>query len=221
MMGWLILAALLLVTGAALVLLRVPRLLWSLVGAALMLGAAGYAWQGRPGLSGHPADPGAAGLGVDPALIDIRTQMFGRYGSDGAYLVAADALARSGSPEYEVQAILGGIRQSPGSVALWTSLGDALARHDGGRLSAPAQFAFDRAARLDPRHPGPPFFRGLAQVRGEDYAAAAASWHRALALTPPGASYRDAIAQRVMLLDRLRAMMDRGTPPAAVAQPAR
>ena len=32
----------------ALVLLRLPRLLWSFAGAALFLGAAGYAWQGRP-----------------------------------------------------------------------------------------------------------------------------------------------------------------------------
>jgi hypothetical protein len=207
MMGWIVLAVLMLATAVALVLLRVSRLLWSLAGAALMLGATGYAVQGRPGMAGHPVNPAAIVTGVDPALIDLRTQMFGRYGSDGAYLVAADALARSGSSDYEVQAILGGIRAAPGSVALWTSLGDALTRHDR-QLSAPARFAFDQARRLDPRHPGPLFFLGLAQVRGQDFAGAALSWHRALTLTPVDASYRGAIRERVALLDRLRGMMD-------------
>jgi hypothetical protein len=218
-MGWIALAVAMLATGAALLLLRVPRRLWSMVGAAIMLGATGYAVQGHPEMKGRPTDPAAVVAKVDPALIDLRTEMFGRFGSDGAYLVAADALARSGSPEYEVQAILGGIRMNGGSVALWTALGDALARHDGA-LSAPARFAFDRARRLDPRHPGPPFFLGLAQLRGGDLAGAAVSWHRALALAPAGASYRPTIAERTVRLDRVRAAIDAaGSSPAG--QPAR
>lgn len=207
-MGWLALA---LLAGAAfggLALMRVPRLLWSLLGAALMLGAAGYAWQGRPTLPGRPTASDTQTLLADPALIELRTQMFGRFGAEGAYLVAADALARSGSGRFEVQAILGGIGTSPRSTQLWTALGDALARHDGGRLTAPAQFAFDQARRLDPRHPGPLFFLGLAQIRGDDFAAAEASWRRALALTHPDAPYRSAIVDRLALLRRLRAMMD-------------
>lgn len=210
-MGWAMLAALVVATFAALVLLRVPRLLWSMVGAALMLGAAGYAWQGRPALPDSPARPNLDAAAPDQAMIDLRTQMFGRYGTDGVYLTAADAMARSGSPRYEVQTILGGLRAAPGSVALWTALGDAYARHDR-QLSAPARFAFDRAVRLAPRDPGPRFFLGLAQVRADDFAGAERSWRRALALTASDAPYRGAIAERVALLARLRQAMDAGPP---------
>ena len=190
---------------AALVRLRTPRLLWSMAGAALMLGATGYALQGRPLQPGAPARPNARTVGNEEGLIALRTPMFGRYGVEGAYLTAADAVARSGSSAYEVQVLLGAIRGAPKSAQLWTALGDALARHAGGRLSAPARFAFDQAIRLDPRHPGPRFFLGLAQVRAEEFEAAEASWRQALARTAPDASYRSAIAQRLVLLDRLNA----------------
>lgn len=207
-MGWIILAALAAAAFAALLLLGVPRLLWSMIGAALMLGATGYAWQGRPTLASHLASGVDRAQVPDEGLIDLRTQMFGRYGTDGSYLVAADAMARSGSPRLEVQAILGGIRGAPRSAALWTALGDALARHDRGQLSAPAHFAFDQAIRLGPREPGPRFFLGLAQVRGNDFAAAERSWRQALTLTTPTASYRNAITDRLALLVRLRAAMN-------------
>jgi cytochrome c-type biogenesis protein CcmH/NrfG len=129
--------------------------------------------------------------------------MFGRFGVEGAYLTAADAVARSGAGSYEVQALIGGIRSSPKSAQLWTALGDALVRHDGGRLSAPARFAFDHAIRLDPRHPGPRFFLGLAQVRAEDFEGAEVSCRQALARTASTAGYRPAIAQRLELLRTL------------------
>ena len=207
-MGWLTLAILTLAAFGALVLLRVPRLLWTMVGAALMLGAAGYAWQGRPTLAAQYAKADTTDAESLDGLIQLRTQMFGRYGADGAYLTAADAMARSGSPRYEVQTILGGIKGAPRSAMLWTALGDALSRHDRGQLSAPARFAFDQAIRLAPREPGPRFFLGTAQVRATDFLAAERSWRQALALTAPTASYRGDIVERLSLLTTLRAMMD-------------
>ena len=208
-MGWVALLVIAAAAFAALALLRVPRLLWSMAGAALMLGAAGYALQGDPLRPARPAAPERADLTPDEALTDLRTQMFGRFGAESAYLVAADALSRSGSPAYEVQALLGGIKGTPGSVQLWTALGDAIARHDGGQLSPAARLAFDRAHRLDPRHPGPLFFLGVSHVRAGDFAAAEGAWRRALALTAPDAPYRSAIAGRLELLTRLRAVDDR------------
>ncbi len=202
-MGWLMLLGLAASSFAGLLWLRVPRLLWSMAGAALMLGATGYALQGRPMLPGSSARPDTRAVGIDPGLIELRTQMFGRYGTEGAYLTAADAVARSGAGSYEVQALLGGIRSSPTSAQLWTALGDALVRHDGGRLSAPARFAFDQAIRLDPRHPGPRFFLGLAQLRADDLEGAEQSWRQALARTAATAGYRPVIAQRLALLQAL------------------
>lgn len=203
-MGWLVLLLLAGGAFAALLLLRVARPLWSLAGAALMLAATGYALQGSPGLPASPATPDTRLLGSDEAITELRGQMFGRFGVDGAYLTAADALARSGSARYEVEAILGGLRRDGTSVQLWTALGDAIARHDR-QLSPAARLAFDRAASLDPRSPAPSFFRGLAQLRMNDFDRAEASWSRALAMTATDAPYRPAIASRLDMLRRLRA----------------
>ena len=202
-MGWVLLLSLMLASAAALALLRLPRRLWSLVGATLMLGAAGYAWQGAPMLSGHPVAANRDALASDAAVIDLRTDMFGRYGPEGAYLTAADAMARAGSSRYEVETILGALRGAPKSVQLWTALGDALVRHDGGRLSPAARLAFDQANRIDPRHPGPYFFLGIALVRSGDLAGAERCWTQALARTHPQANYRPAIAERLAMVRQL------------------
>jgi len=204
-MGWLSLALLAIAAGAALVLLRVRPILWSMVGAALMLGAAGYAWQGHPGLPASPARPNVARASDDPSLIALREAMFGRFTADSAYLIAADAMTRTGDDRSAVRAILGGINRYPTSAMLWTALGSSLFAHDGNALSPPSLFAFQQAIRLAPRHPGPRFFLGLAQVRSGDYPAARSTWAKALALSPVGASYRRDIAVRVMLIDQLLA----------------
>lgn len=202
-MGWLTLILLALATAAALVALRVDRLLWSMAGAALMLSAAGYAWQGSPALPASAARPDALRIADDPALIDLRERMLGRFTADSAYLTASDAMARSGDRRSAVRAILGGLNRYPNSVMLWTALGTALATHDGNVPSPPALFAFQQAIRVAPQHPAPHFFLGLAYVRANDYATARTEWTKALALSPEGASYRRDITMRLMLLDRL------------------
>ena len=186
---------------AVLARLGVARRLWSLVGAVLMLGAAGYAWQGRPLLPGAPREAGVRPIELDQGLIELRGDMFGRFYSDAAYLVAADALTRSGDPGAATNVILAGIRALPASPLLWTGLGDTYAIHDGGQVSPPALFAFRQAMRLSPRHPGPPFFLGLAYVRAGRFTEARRYWRRALALTPASAPYRPAIAVRLALLE--------------------
>ena len=206
-MGW----VWLLVIGAALLgalaALGIGRALWSLTAAALMLGAAGYALQGSPTLPGRAAVPSAAGA-ADAATTDLRDRMLGRFSGDGAYLVAADAMTRAGDRGAAVRVILAGISRIPESVLLWTGLGIALVAHDGGQVSPPALFAFQQASRLSPRHPAPPFFLGEAYVRAGDFDNARRYWRRALALTPPGASYRPDIAVRLALLDQLLATED-------------
>ena len=208
-MGW---VGLLVLGGgvmALLVRLGIGRGLWSAAGAALMLGATGYAIQGRPTLPAHPATPAAMIQPEDPGIIELRDRMLGHFSGDGAYLVAADAMTRTGDRRLAVQAVLGGIRRYPESVLLWTGLGTALAAHDGGRVSPPALFAFEQAMRLSPRHPAPPFFLGLARVRAGEFAAARPLWARALALCPPNASYSRDVAVRLALLDQYLATIER------------
>lgn len=204
-MGFLALALIAIATMAALITLRVDRRLWSMLGAALMLGAAGYAWQGSPTLAASPARPMALQVADDPSLIDLRERMMGRFTADSAYVIAADAMGRAGERRSAVRALLGGINRYPTSVMLWTALGGALSAHDGNTMSPPALIAFRQAIRVAPRHPAPRFFMGLAYVRANDYPAARAAWVKALALSPEGASYRRDIEIRIQLLDRLLA----------------
>lgn len=207
-MGLAALLALGLGAMAALVALRVARPLWSLLGAVLMLGAVGYALQGSPTLPSRAATPVSTAEPQDPALIELRDDMLGRYTLDAAYLTAGDAMLRIGDERAAVRVLLGGVRKLPRSLALWTALGTAFAAHDG-QVSPPAAFAFQQAMRLAPRHPAPPFFLGLAHVRSDEYAKARPYWARAVALSPEGAGYRRPVALRLMLLDRLIAEQER------------
>jgi len=203
-MGWLWLALLGAGAMAGMAALGLSRRLWSFAGSALMLGAAGYALQGRPDLPGRAAQSARAAAADDAGMVALRDRLFGTYSQDHAYAVAADAVGRSGDARAAVRAYLGGLNRLPNSVALWTGLGGAYAAHDRS-LSPAARLAFDRAIRLAPEHPGPAFFLGLAYVRGDDLPAARRWWARALALSPAGTDYRREIAVRLLLLDRVLA----------------
>jgi len=201
MIGWIVLAALM---AGAFVLLRrlgVPRDLASFVGAALMLGAAGYALQGRPALPGASARPPAQAAELDASLGVLRGDMFGRFMSADTYFALGDAMTRTGNPRAAVAVYLGAVNAEPDNAALWTSLGAAYAEHDGNRVSPAARFAFDQAMRLAPDHSGPPFFLGIAYVRAGEFRTADRWWRRAYALTPPRVSYRGQIGERLMLLE--------------------
>ena len=200
MSGWIWLALIGVAAFLAMWLGGVARSLWSLTGAALMLGAAGYAVQERAGLAGHPVVAESDPVPVAPEITDLRAALLGRFTGDGAYLIASDALMRKGARDSGARVVLMGLNHYPRSLTLWTGLGTAMAQHDGA-MSPAARFAFDQATRLAPDHPAPPFFEGLAFVEGGDYRAARRYWVRALALSPPGVSYRREIAMRLAILD--------------------
>lgn len=205
-MGWAALAVLGLLAGALLWRLRLARSLWTLAGAALMLGATGYALQGSPSVPAAPRAAGQQGSEVEPAIVELRGDLFGRFTQEAAIMTASDALLRSGADEGAVRLLLGSIYRYPRDAELWTGLGSNLAVHDGGQVSPAARFAFFRAVQLAPKHPGPRFFLGLAYVRAGDFVAARMHWREALRLSPAGAGYRGEIAFRLALLDRLLAV---------------
>lgn len=201
MIGFVILLVLGAMAFAALALLGVGRALWSMAGAALMLGAAGYAWQGRPGLSASPARAGTRKIEIPAAMISLRERLLGKYTADTAYFVAADAMLRSGDPNSAALVMLGGVRKLPRSFIVWTGLGSMMAERDH-QVSPAALIAFQQAARLAPEHPAPPFYLGLAYARSGDVARAERLWRRAIALSPEGASYRRDMATLLLLLER-------------------
>src|SRR5882757_6968256 len=108
-MGWIALVSIGGIVALILWRIGIARELWWFVGATLMLGAAGYAWQGRSALPGHPVQANATPIEIDPGLVELRGDMLGRFSGDGAFLTASDALLRSGDSHAAVQLLLGGI----------------------------------------------------------------------------------------------------------------
>ena len=211
-MGWLTLLLLAGIAMAGMIVLGLRRPLWPLAGAALMLGSTGYAIQGSQSTPASPARPELSAEPTDPAIVGLREQMLGRWGAEKGYVAAADGMTNAGAKREAVQYILGGIAHYPRSPLLWVSLGNTLAMHDGARVSPPALFAYQQAFRVAPTSPAPPFFLGLAYIRGGDFTAARSLWARAVELTPADAAYRSELADRLRLLDGFLAQ---GRAPAA------
>jgi tetratricopeptide (TPR) repeat protein len=202
-MGFVALAVLGIGAFGAMALLGVVRPLWSMVGAALFMGATGYAWQGRPMLPAVPATPRSDKIAFEPEALALRESLLGRYTADATYVTAAEAMTRDGDQRAAAQVVLGGLSKYPRSFILWTWAGTTLAAAAGDQVSPPALLAFRQAARLAPEHPAPPFYTGMAYIRAGDFAAARPYWAHALALSPQGTTYRREIGLRLALLDRL------------------
>jgi cytochrome c-type biogenesis protein CcmH len=198
-MGWLILSVLFALSLGGLWLLGVQRGLLKASAAALLLGASGYALQGRPGLAGAPAE-GSQGRDVLP-LTEARHVFFGQFAPAESWLRISEALARTGNSEDAVGILQNAVRRYPGDAQLWIGLGNALVDHAHG-LTPPAELAYQRAAELSPGSPAAAFFYGLALARSGDRQGAVAMWQRVLAKAPADASWRSLVEQGVAALSR-------------------
>ncbi|HEV2569386.1 tetratricopeptide repeat protein [Sphingomonas sp.] len=200
-MGWLIVILLTLATGAALWKWgKLPRSAFEPVAAALLLGLAGYALQGKPEVPGKPVQPRAEAVQFDEKQAETRAQMGQRFGSGPNWLVAADGAMRAGVPQAAVTYIKSGLKENPRDPDLWVGLGNALIVHNGGMVSPAATYAFQRAADIAPEHPGPPFFMGLALAQSGQFPQARAIWSELLARTPADAPWRADLEERLAQL---------------------
>ena len=197
-MGWVILLALVAASFAALWAMRVRGGLLTAALAALMLGASGYALQGRPSLAGSPA-LGSEGRDVVP-LREARHAFFGNFSAGESWLSMSEALGRSGNTEDEVNILQNAVRRYPADPQLWIGLGNALVDHARG-LTPPAELAYRRAAELAPGHPAAPFFYGLALARSGDREGAVALWKDVLAKAPPNAGWRPLVKSGIAALE--------------------
>ena len=198
-MGWVILLLVFALSLAALRFLGVRGGLLKASAAALLLGAAGYALQGRPGLVAAPA-PGSEGREI-LSLTQARQAFFGNFTPAESWLRMSEALARTGNTGDAVGILQNAVRRYPGDAQLWIALGNALVEHSRG-LTPPAELAYRRAAELVPGHPAAPFFYGLALARSGNREAAVELWKRILATAPPDASWRPLVEQGVATLGR-------------------
>jgi cytochrome c-type biogenesis protein CcmH len=214
-MGWALLLLLIAASLAVLWLLGTRGGLLTATAAALVLGGAGYALQGRPTLLGAPSR--AARQGDVFPLTEARHAFFGNFTPAESWLRMSEALARDRETQDSVGILQNAIRRYPGDPQLWIGLGNALVDHSRG-LTPPAEMAFRRAAELSPGHPAPAFFYGLALARSGDRQSAIALWKAILAKAPSGAGWRPLVEQGVATLsagERGRSHQRGGTGPQA------
>lgn len=212
MNGWLIAAAFAFCLMALLLAVgRIPRMSWELTAAAVLLGLAGYAWQGSPGLPGQPkmASASTDRGQFDEQLAERRRGMAERYGKAGQWLMLSDGLGRQGKTKEAANVLLAGLKQTPDDPNLWLGLGNALIAHAGGVVSPSADFAYRRAMTLDPDAPAPPYFYGLALVRAGQLQAAKELWAPLAARAPEGSEIK---AELELSIARIDAMLAAGTP---------
>lgn len=206
MSGWVILFGLAAVTLGGLVLFARPkRGALELLGAALMLGIAGYAWQGNPALIGRPTPPRANHPASDTLFADERKIWLGTVGPEVQMLDAADNLIKSNDPDYAIAVLRSGIQRAPDSMILWLGLANALVTYADGVVTPPARYAFEHAAMLAPHNPAPAYFMALDYAQNGDLDTAEKMWRQILATSPADAPWRPLIAQKLMVLARVRA----------------
>jgi cytochrome c-type biogenesis protein CcmH len=199
--------------------LKIPRASWEVTAAALLFGLAGYAVQGHPALPGAPKAPVEDQRTADAELLRQRQQMGDKFGQGQSWLVVADALSREGQFRAAADFLGHAVREHPDDADLWVALGNALIGHSDGMITPAAKFAFVRAARIDPQHPGPPFFLGMALAQSGHLVEARAMWADLLARTPPDAPFRADLAARLGRLDQLIAASGGGAGSAAAPPP--
>lgn len=214
-MTWLAIGALALAVFLVLAfVLKAPRAGWEAIGAALLLGLAGYALQGHPGLPGAPRVPDEAPPGSD-AQVAERAVLSGKdstgMGAGGnKWLVIADALMRHGEYGEAANILRGAVAKEPNNSDAWLALANALVGHADGNLSPTALYAYRHAAAADPAAPGPPFFLGMAMARVGQFGQARRLWAELLVRSPKDAPWRADLEQRLARLDALMARAQAG-----------
>lgn len=218
-MTWVIVAALALTVFVALAfVLRAPRSAREVIGAAVLLGIAGYAVQGMPAQPGSPKHPVEKISGDDAAAgIAARQKLGGETAPGDQHMIIADALARHGQYADAAEVLRGAIERNPGNAEALLAMGNALTGHAEGSISPAAIYAYGRAAQAAPNSPGPPFFLGLALIQSGRIGEGRAVWADLLARSPKDAPWRGDLEKRLGELDTFIAQPGRG--PQQAVQP--
>ena len=199
-MGWVILAILAVATFAGLWLATRRRALIELIGAALLLAFAGYAWQGSPGYGGRPTPPRANARPAPSGFAQERRLWLAQVGPDAQVLDAADGLISRGDAAYAVGIIHAAIGPDPKNASLWIGYGNALVAYADGVVTPPARYAYAHAAELAPASPAPDYFLALAYAESGNFDDAAKIWLAQFRKAPDDAPWKRRVAEKLLLL---------------------
>ncbi len=190
--------------------LRAPRSGWEAIGAALLVGIAGYAAQAHPNLAGSPAAPHERATTDGGAAIEARQRLGSGNPGMGKRMIIADAMARHGDFAAAAEILRGAVAENPGDADAWLAMANALVSHADDRLTPAALFAFNRAESAAPGSPGPPYFLGYALARSGRLAEGRAVWADLLARSPADAPWRAELTGRLAQLDAFIARRTEG-----------
>jgi cytochrome c-type biogenesis protein CcmH len=206
-MIWLLVVLIALVVLTALTFgFRTPRTGWEAIASALVLGLAGYALQGHPGLAGQPHDTAQKPNIFSTTLVDERLKVVGATVQPSNWEMVADALMRHGDYAAAAELLRPAVEKDPKNSAAWLAMASALVGHAEGSVSPASLYAFRRAAAADPQAPGPPLFLGLALAGSGQFDEARALWAGLLARAPADAPWRKDLEGKLARLDQIIAM---------------
>lgn len=192
----------------AILVVRVPRQNWMLLGAVLMFGLAGYGLQGSPGLPAAPKQASELTPESGEALVAARRALFDTGQQPPHYIVTSDAFARQGRYADAAGLLRRAVKDHPGDAEAWLALANALVEHAEGRITMPALYAFERAEEAFPAHPGAGYFLGMAYLRSGEPGRARQVWSDLLDRSPADAPWREDLEFRIASLDDLIVRME-------------
>jgi len=206
MSGLLVAIALAALAGIGVCLItRSGKVGWEPVAAALLVGVAGYAFQGHPSLPGNPVSATAERKAAfDEDLVKLRQSLSDRFGPAARWQVLSDGLARQGNTEDAANILVSGLRATPRDADLWVALGNALVAHQDGILSPSAEYAFRQALAINPKGVSARYFFALALAKSGQLEPARSMWANLAADLPAQAPFKSEVERSIAIIDRMR-----------------
>jgi cytochrome c-type biogenesis protein CcmH/NrfG len=176
------------------------------VGLSLAVAVAGYAVTGSPALPSSPAPARHLNPDLTPEAEQASKALLDNFGDVRAWLTLSDALIRAGRTETAIAALDSGLDAIPGNADLWVQTGVALVAHANGQVVPAARLAFDRASRLAPDHPAPPYFLGLAWMQAGEPDKALEVWRKLRDRSTEDAPWRAMLVQQIQAAEMMQRM---------------